>query len=453
MAGLFALSIDSKIYRDNFLEDLFWGTFYQQHLGEDYVGLSTYHSEREEKIKVRTHRGLVRPTFSQDLAGLEGSEGIGYCGAVREPFFVDSRIGKFSLCFSGNVINRPQLIEQFKNAGHTFERGDDVETIAKLIGQGEDMIDGIKKMAEKIKGAYSLLLLTEEGIYAARSPNAHWPLVIGKKEGAVTAASGSAGFNNFGFKLDRDLKPGEIIFLKDGRYETKEIIPIEKIQICSFLWVYTAFPNEIFQGIPVSWVRKRLGATLARQDIERGLIPDIVVPVPDSGRFHAIGYHQEFCRQMNEGKIKRVPFYDETLLKFPYAGRSFTPQTQEARDQEARIKLLEAGEDYRGKIVVVCDDSIVRGTQTQTNLVPKLRATGIKKIHFRISNPELRSHCPWGKTIKKGETLVSRMPSIKDRVRFLGIESLEYNTIEDLVVAIGLPKEQLCVDCSLDFPD
>jgi amidophosphoribosyltransferase len=156
---------------------------------------------------------------------------------------------------------------------------------------------------------------------------------------------------------------------------------------------------------------------------------------------------------MNEGKIKRIPFYDETLLKYPYAGRSFTPQTQEERNREAQIKLLEGGEDYRDKIAVICDDSIVRGTQAKTNLVPKLRKIGIKEIYFRISNPELRSYCPWGKTVQKGETMVSQIPSKEDRIKFLGIESLEYNTIEELVRAIGLPREKLCVDCSLALSD
>jgi len=150
------------------------------------------------------------------------------------------------------------------------------------------------------------------------------------------------------------------------------------------------------------------------------------------------------------GEIVKIPLYDESLLKFPYAGRSYTPSTKEARDLEAQIKLLPSGEDYRGKIVVVCDDSIVRGTQTQINLVPKLRASDTKEIHFRISNPELRSHCRWGKTTKKGETLASRIPSIEDRIKFLGIESLEYNTIEDLVKAIGLSQDELCVDCDLE---
>jgi amidophosphoribosyltransferase len=237
--------------------------------------------------------------------------------------------------------------------------------------------------------------------------------------------------------------------MKNGSFEQKEIISPEKVQICSFVWVYTAFPNGVFEGIPSSLVRKRLGSSLARRDIENGFIPDIVAPVPDSGRFHAIGYLQEFCRQMNEGKISRIPFYDEVLLKFAYAGRSFIPQTEEARALEAHIKLLTGGEDYTGKIVVICDDSIVRGTQTQTNLVPKLRLMGIEDTHFRISNPELLSHCPWGKTTKKGETLAHRMPKKEDRINFLGIKSLEYNTVEDLVRAIGLPREQLCVDCDL----
>jgi amidophosphoribosyltransferase len=450
MAGLFALSIDSKIYQGNFLEDLFWGTFYQQHLGEEYAGIGTYNGET---IKIRTHRGLFRPTFSNDMIGLEGTEGVGYCGTVREPYFTNSRVGKLALCFSGNVINLSQLVERFKNFGHTFEREDDIEIIGNLIAQGNNIVDGIKKMDKEIQGAYSLLVLTEDGIYAIRGSTGHWPLVIGKKEGAVIAASESAGFSNLGFKLIRDLKPGEIVLLKNGQFLTKDKIPSKIIKICSFLWVYTSFANSVFEGIPASLVRKRLGARLASKDIERGFIPDIVMPVPDSGRFHAIGYHQEFCRKMMEGKISKIPFYDETLLKYPYAGRSYIPSSPEIRNLEAQIKLLSSGEDYRGKTVVVCDDSIVRGTQTQTNLVPKLKRTGIKEIHFRISNPELRSHCPWGKTTKKGETLASRMPNIEDRIKFLGIDSLEYSTIDDLVDAICLPRETLCVDCDLDSSD
>ena len=455
MAGLFGLSVDPTVYKGNFSEDLFWGTFYQQHLGEEYAGLSTSDGQT---IRVQTHRGLFRPTFSTNLKELKGAvgltEGTGYCGSDREPFLVESKVGEWSVCFSGNVINLAELVERFKNFGHIFEkRGEritDIEVLAKLIAQGESIIDGIGRMEKEIKGAFCLLVLTKEGIFAARSSIGHWPLVIGQKEGAVVIASEPGGFCNNGFKLVRDIEPGEIIFAKDGRWEQKRIMPNDgRIQICSFIWVYTAFANGVFERIPASLVRKKLGAALARRDIEKGFIPDIVAPVPDSGKFHAMGYFGEFCRQVNAGVINKLPQYDEVLLKYPYAGRSFMPQTKEVRDEAAHIKLVISGEDYSGKIVVICDDSIVRGTQTQTNLVPKLKALGIAEIHFRISNPELLSHCPWGKTTKKGETLASRLPDKKDRIKFLGIKSLEYCTIEDLVLAIGLPRELLCVDCSL----
>lgn len=447
MAGFFALSINPKTYKGNFLEDLFWETFYQQHLGEEYAGLATYNGER---IKIRTHRGLFRPTFSEDLAGLEGTEGIGYCGEIREPVLVDSRMGEFAACFSGNLINRDELVERFKTFGHSFAwGGEDIEIIVKLIAQGEGMIDGIKRMSNEIKGAYSLLILTAEGIYAARCPSAHWPLVIGEKDGAIAVASDPGGFDNFGFRRQRDLEPGEITLLKNGRLETKDKIPSDKIQYCSFTWVYTSFPAGVFENIPASGVRKRLGAVLARRDIERGFIPDKVAPIRDSGTFCAIGYHQEFCRQINEGKIKRIPEYDEALLKFPYAGRSYPQLTPKKRELEAHVKQIGSGENYQGKKLVICDDSIRRGTQTQTNSVPKLRSLGFDEIHFRISNPDSLSYCPWGKTIQKGELLASRIPSIEKRIEFLGIESLEHTTIKELAEAIGLPLETLCVDCDL----
>ncbi|MEK7409598.1 MAG: hypothetical protein AAB225_31410 [Acidobacteriota bacterium] len=447
MPGLFALSIDPAQYKAEFLEDLFLGTFYHQHLGEEYSGLSTY---ARGHFSIRTHRGLFRVTFSRDLEGLSGTEGIGYCGSVREPHFSDSRLGKLSCCFSGNLTNLRGLVERFKSFGHIFTREDEIEIITTLVAQGSDVVDGIQKMAKEVEGAFSLLLLTEEGVYAVRCASGHWPLTIGVKQGAVAVASESGGFANLGFRRVRDLDPGEIVLLKNGECVSKGRTPACPVQVCSFYWVYTGFPNDVFENVPASLVRKRLGAALARRDIYKGFIADVVIPVPDSGRFHAIGYHQEFCRQMMAGNIARIPLYDELLIKYPYAGRSFIPRDPKLRDREARIKLLASGEDCRGKVVAVCDDSIVRGTQAQTDLGPKLRQAGVKEIHFRISNPELRSHCRWGKTTTKGEVLAGRIPAIEDRVKFLGVEGLEYNTIEDLAEAIGRPRDSLCVDCSLD---
>jgi len=447
MPGFIVLSIDSEKYKDDFLDDLFWQTFYQQHLGEDYAGLATY---KNGKINIRTHRGLFRPTFSRDMVGLEGTMGIGYCGDNREPILVDSKSGEFVACFSGNIINREELVERYKTLGHSFAwEGVDIEIITKLIAQGDGFVDGIQRMKDEIKGAYSLAMLTREGLYIACDPSGRWPLVIGEKTGAVVATTDPIGFGNLGFDYQRDVEPGEIVLLKNGSAETKGKIPGVKTQICTFVWVYTNFPNAKFKNIPVSAVRKRLGAILARKDIKRGFIPDIVAPVPDSGRFCAIGYHQEYCRQINEKKIDRIPEYDEVLMKYPYAGRSYPRSQQAERDLEAHIKQLGSGEKYFGKTVVICDDSIRRGTQTEKNLVPKLRALDIKKIHFRISNPDSLSYCQWGKTIQKGELLAARIPSIKKRIEFLGIDSLEHPTVQELAEAIGLPLETLCVDCDL----
>lgn len=447
MSGLAGLSVDRREYKGDFKSDLFNLTFYQQHWGEDYGGLSTCNRKR---IKTRTHRGLFRPQFANDLIGLTGTEGIGFVGSDREPLEVNSRVGHFAACFSGNLINTPELIESFKHRGHTFGGDrDDIELIAKLISEGEDILGGIRVLAGATPGAYALLLLTEEGIYASLCPSAHWPLVIGKKEGAVAVASESNGFSNTGFILDRDLEPGETVLLREGRAETQEIITGGTVQYCSFFWVYTGNPVSIWRGIPVSLVRKRLGACLARRDIKNGFIPHIVSPVPDSGRFHTIGYHQEFCRQKNEGRIDRIPLYDETLVKCQYTGRSFTSRYERTRKTEAKLKILPLGERFEGLILLIIDDSLVRGTQSKEDLIPKAKTLGVKEVHLESANTEILSHCPWGKTTQRGETLVAKMPSKEKRRKHLGVNSLEYNTIDDLVESIGLPREQLCVDCDL----
>ncbi|TFG35684.1 MAG: hypothetical protein E4H47_00865 [Parcubacteria group bacterium] len=446
MAGLFGLSVEPKKYKNDFSQELFLGTFYEQHLGEKYGGLAVKNSE---DINIQTHKGLFRPMFGSEISEFEGTEGVGYCGSSREPFLVQSQMGKFCGCFSGNIINNCQLTDDFMRSGHNFCReGDDIEIITKLIAQRSDIVDGIEHANKMITGAFSALILASEGIYAVRSSSGQWPMIIGEKKGAIAVSSESISFSNLGFKILRDLKPGEIVLLKNGKWKTVGQMTQCRIQICSFVWVYTASPVSVFEGISASEVRKRLGTSLARKDIKNGFFPDMVIPIPDSGRFHAIGYHQEFCRQANEGKIKNIPLYDEALIKYPYAGRSFIPATDKERSFEANIKILSSGErTYQGKEVVVCDDSIVRGVQTREGLIPKLKRLGIKGIHLRISNPELWSHCPWGKTTKKDEVLVARYPKEQQRIEFLGVDSLKYNTVNDLISAIGLPRERLCVDC------
>ena len=392
MAGLIGLSTGEE-YQGNFSEELFIGALYGQHLGKKYGGLAVTNSESEKEINIQTHKGSVRETFEGEVAEFKGHEGIGYSGSAREPFLVDSGIGKICTCFSGNILNRLELKSYFLKLGHAFGReGDDIEIITKLIAQKKDVAEGIKWADAKIKGAFSLLVLTPNGIYAALSSAGQWPLVLGEKKGAVVVASESSGFSNLGIKPLRDVEPGEVVLLSKGEYRTIAYFSKSKRKICSFYPVYTSFPNDIFHGVPSSSTRKGLGAAHARVDILNGFIADRITLIPDSGRYHAIGYKEECDRQARLGIIPRekIPIYDEVLLKYTAAaGRSFILDDKKQREFEAIIKILPSSEDYTGQTTVVCDDSLVRGTQTRSNLVPKLKSLGFSEIHLRFSYPYL----------------------------------------------------------------
>ena len=453
MAGIVGLSIE-KVKRRFFSQEFFKAVFYQQHFSEEWAGVAVFRNRRG-KMFARTKPGLFRPNFERAIKQLRGIAGIGYCGPAKEPLEIKINRETIGICFSGRIRNCRKLKNRLMKRGASFKRRTvrdlEIEVIAKLIAEGKDIVDGIRHMTKQIEGTYTLLILHREKIYSARSPDGHWCLTIGKKEGEVIIASSSAGFSNMGFEIEKEVLPGEIISLQNGKWKTEDKMPSKKVQICSFLPVYTDHPAGKFQGIPISLIRKRLGLSLAQKDIRKEFVPYIVIAVRNSGGFHEIGYFQEFCRQVNSGTIKKVPLHDEFLMKYDYAGRSFTPIKKLKRELEAKLKLLISSERFEGKIViVVIDDSIVRGTQMVADLIPKLRMLGVEiEIHLRIANPELRSHCPWGKSTKKGECLAVRIPSIEKRIKFLGVESLVYNTIDDLVEAIGLPREQLCIDCSL----
>lgn len=462
MAGLVALSVDPEEFngRFSFEETLMLLAFYHQHLGEQYCGFASYNEEVRRDISPQ--HGLVRPNFEGKMGCFSGTEAIGYCGSEREPFLGRSQTGKAAYCYSGALRNRDEILGNLFNDGCVLKYSSDIEVIANVIARysslsegnviakHSSLLEGIEMaLLEGIKGSCSLLVLAEEGIYIALSPDGHWPMVIGEQKGAVAVASESTGFSNLGFSLARDLKPGEIVLIKNGKIETlRRPVPFGP-QICKFLWVYTAFPCAVINGISVSEVRQKLGAALAQKDIQNGFIPDIVAPVPDSGWLHAIGYLNEFIRMMNNRWISRIPSLGLPILKYPYAGRSYTPPTQERRNLEAHIKIIECSGDFEGKTVVVVDDSVVRGTQIKANFGPRLRSLGFKEVHIRASNPELLSYCPWGNTTKQGETLADRIPDLEERARYLGVESIRYNSLQDLYEAIGLPEEALCVDCAL----
>ena len=429
MCGIFAISA-----KENILDDLFLGTFYLQHRGQLYCGLSTYAGDG---LKIRTHRGLVRETFTNDLVGLEGNMGIGHTSLKdRQPLKLDSKMGEFTVCFEGNIINRGELSDELKKNGHSFYTDSDIEVVAKLIAQGDDFVDGIEKMAQRIRGAYALVILTGGGIYAARDKYAFRPMVIGKRDGAVVITSESCSFVNLGFTILRDVKPGEILMIEGAEIETKKIIPAEFTQYCSFEWVYTANAASTIDGLSVDIARRNLGAALARR---YPVNVDIVGAVPNSGIGHAIGYSQE----------SKIPF-DNAFIKYDYAGRSYTQPTQAERDREAKIKLIPVPAKIKDRNIVICDDSIVRGTQMKNDLVVKMRSSGVKEIHVRVACPPLKAPCLYGVATRSKEELVAHQKSVEKVRKYIDVDGLAYNTLEDVGEALGRPLDQICVSCWTD---
>jgi amidophosphoribosyltransferase len=431
MCGIFAISTK---HQENIIDDLFLGTFYLQHRGQKYCGLSTFDGKG---IRIRTHKGMVRETFTNDLGGMNGNMGIGHTSlSDRQPIKLDSKMGEFTICFEGNIINREDLINELKKGGHSFYTDEDIEIIAKLIAQADDFVSGIERMAEKIRGAYALVILTRGKIYAARCKHAFRPMVIGKKDGSVAVTSESCSFVNLGYEILRDVKPGEILEIEGSEIKTMKIIHSDLIQYCTFEWVYTANVASTIDGMPVDIARRNLGAALAKRYPVK---VDIVGAVPNSGIGHAIGYAQE----------SKIP-YDNVFIKYDYASRSYTQPTQAERDREAKTKLIPVPAKIENRSVVICDDSIVRGTQMKNDLVVKLRKNKCKEIHVRVACPPLKAPCTYGVATRSKKELAAHQKSVEEIRKYIGVDGLAYNVLEDLGPACGKPLDQLCLSCWTD---
>lgn len=429
MCGIFAISA-----KENAIDDIFLGIFYLQHRGQQYAGISTFDGQG---IKIRTHRGLVRQTFADDLVGMGGNMGIGHTSlSDRQPIKLDSRMGEFTISFEGNIINRTELIDELKKKGHSFYSDSDIEVVAKLIAQGDDFVDGIEKMANKIHGAYALVILSKGKIYGARDKYAFRPMVIGKRDGAIAVASESCAFINLGFDILRDVKPGEIFEIEDSKLETKKTIPAGFTQYCSFEWVYTANVASTIDGLSVDMARRNLGAALARR---YPVSVDVITAVPNSGIGHAIGYSQE----------SKIPF-DNAFIKYDYASRSYTQPTQAERDREAKMKLIPVPAKIKDRKIVICDDSIVRGTQMKNDLNVKLRKNGAKEVHVRVACPPLKAPCLYGVATRTKTELAAHKKSVEEIRKYIGVDGLAYNTLEDLGKALERPLDQICTSCWTD---
>ncbi len=458
MSGIFGI-----VSGNNCAENLFYGIDYHSHMGTEYGGMAV----RGKKFFRSIHdisQSQFKSKFVDDYKEMKGDMGIGVISDREpQPLIVGSRFGTFAIVMAGLVENLNPLSAKLLQEGHSFAEMsgggvNSLELITKLINTGKDIIDGIEKMFDQIKGSVSLLLLTPEGIYAARDRLGRFPLVIGEKGGDFAIASETCSFLNLGFKIIKYIEPAEIILIgQNGLIQKKTGKPAS--QICSFLWIYTGNPASSYEGISVEVVRENCGRYLAKND---DVPADLVAGVPDSGVGHAIGYAIESGLPYRRPITKYTPGY----------GRSYTPPSQEIRDLVATMKLIPIKEIIYGNRIILCEDSIVRGTQLKNYTLKKLWENGAKEVHIRPACPPLLFPCKYALSTRSSSELVARRAirgiegkegeNISDYLdphspkyammvewirKELGATTLKYLKIEDMIKAIGLPREKLCIHC------
>ncbi|MCI6876419.1 MAG: amidophosphoribosyltransferase [Parabacteroides sp.] len=448
------------------IADLFYGTDYNSHLGTRRGGIATY-DENEGFVRSihNLENAYFRNKFEASLPKFKGHSGIGIISDTDpQPIVFNSHLGKFAIVTVAKIDNLAVLEQELLEENMHFSelssgKTNQTELVALLLTQGKDFVSGIEHVFDKIQGSCSMLLLTEDGIIAARDKWGRTPIVIGKKEGAYAVTSESSSFPNLDYEIEHFVGPGEIIRLRaDGMEQMRK--PNEGMQICSFLWVYYGFPVSTYEGRNVEEVRFNSGFKMGQKDESE---VDCVCGIPDSGVGMALGYA--------EGK--GVPYHRAIAKYTPTWPRSFTPANQEMRSLVAKMKLIPNRTMLEGKRILFCDDSIVRGTQLRDN-VKILYDYGAKEVHMRIACPPLIYSCPFiGFTSSKSplELITRRIikelegdenknldkyaktdsPEYKKLVSIIaerfGLSSLKFNTLETLIEAIGLPKCKVCTHC------
>lgn len=462
MSGFFGC-----VSKEDCVGDVFYGTDYHSHLGTKRAGVAYFNKSQGFQRAIHSlEDGYFRNKFENDIKGFAGKSGIGVISDTEaQPIVVNSHLGRFAVATVSKIVNSDEIEDYFLKKHHTFSETSQgtvnpTEMIAMLIAEGEDFISGIRNVQERVKGSCSMLVLTENGILAARDKLGRTPVIIGKKDGAYAAAFETCAFSNLGYEVERFLGPCEVVRITaDGCEQLSK--PGERMQVCSFLWVYYGYPPSYYEGINVDECRYRCGAALARRDCVKA---DFVAGIPDSGIGHAIGYSH----------VSGIP------LKRPYAKytptwpRSFMPQSQNMRELVAKMKLIPNRAVIEGKCGIFLDDSIVRGTQLKDNVVDLLES-GIKEINMRIACPPLTFPCEFINFSRSRSSLdlathkaVKRIEGSLEGVDFkeysdfsgekykamveeirktLGLTSLVFQRLDDLVEAIGIPKESLCTHC------
>ncbi len=461
MGGFFAVAGESDC-----VEDLFYGTDYHSHLGTRRGGLVTRNAGGFKRNIHDISGTPFRTKFAEELPKHSGNMGLGIISDYEDqPLLVGSHHGVYAIVTVGRVNNLEALAKEAvaKHGAHFSElKGNEfnpTELVASLINRAGSLVEGIELAGQLIQGSCSLMLLTADGIYVARDRLGRTPVMLGNKEGAYAVTQETCALPNLGYELHSYLGPGEVVRVTKEGVE-QMVPPRDEMQICSFLWIYYGYPASHYEGKNVEDVRNRCGAALARAD---SVEVDVVSGIPDSGIGHAVGYATE------AGIPYRRPFVKYT----PTWPRSFMPQEQAVRDLVARMKLIPIRELIAGKRILFCEDSIVRGTQLK-DIIQRLFDYGAREIHMRPACPPLVHACTFlnfsrskselnlaaRKAIAELEGDASshldeyadpsteRYHAMVDRIRSrLGLTTLAYQRLPDMVEAIGLPREKLCTFC------
>ena len=461
MSGFFG-----SISKEDCVSDVFYGTDYHSHLGTKRAGMTFFSKEKGFQRKIHNlENSYFRNKFESAIENFSGKIGIGVISDTdAQPIQVTSHLGKFAVATVCKIVNIDELEKRFLKQHRTFSETSQgttnpTELVAMLIAEKEDFVSGIENVFDSIKGSCSLLIITNNCLIAARDKLGRTPIIIGKKKDAFAATFETCSFPNLGYEIDKYLGPGEIVRITaDGHEQLRA--PNKDLKICAFLWVYYGYPPSFYENINVDECRYRCGAKLAKDD---NVEVDFAAGIPDSGIGHAMGYSNE----------RHVPLKRPYSKYTPTWPRSFMPQNQDMRNLVAKMKLLPNNAVIKNNKGVFLDDSIVRGTQLKDN-VRDLHKAGIKEVHMRIACPPLTYPCDFlnfsrsrsnldlatHKAVKQlegkenvdmkdySDSNNEKYHAMVERIRKnLDLTSLKFQKLEDLVEAIGLPKEKLCTHC------
>ena len=468
MGGFFG-----AVSRRDAVLDVFFGTDYHSHLGTRRAGMVMYDSKDGFQRQIHNiENSPFRSKFENDLADFHGQSGIGCISDMDpQPLLVRSHLGLYAITMVGIISNADKLIETyFSQRGHQFMAMSSgavnaTELVAGLINQKDSLVEGIRHAQEVIEGSATILILTGDGIIAARDKLGRLPVLVGKNEDGCCVSFESFAYHKLGYDDEHELGPREIVRITADGWETLSP-PGEEMRICAFLWTYYGYPNSNYEGKNVELMRYRNGELIAKAEAERGTMPDVdyVAGVPDSGLPHAIGYanysHKPFAR----------PFVKYT----PTWPRSFMPANQQVRNQVAKMKQIPVPELIQGKKLLFVDDSIVRGTQLQET-IDFLYESGAKEVHMRSACPPIMYGCKYlnfsrsnsdmeliaRRTVQEleGDEGQKHLDEYADAntergqcllhsiCGKLGFSSLGYQSLDNLLEAIGIDRSKVCTYC------